>query len=135
MNYVPGREQNTRANPSLSAKCWVMVFTCLLSKAVNLQVVEGHSAPMLAQVLSCMRCFVGTPAKLLINQVLREAEVTIVDLETNMRVRATMDFQLCPVSGHNTHGQVEARIKHVQLALEKVGFYKECPHVTGLQTA
>ena len=76
-------------------------------------------APMLAQGLSCMRCRVGT----------------IVDLETNMRVRATMDFQLCPVSGHNTHGQVEARIKHVQLALEKVGFYKECLHATGLQTA
>ena len=96
---------------------------------------------MLLQGLSCMRCGVGTPARLLINQdsalmkVLREAEVTIVDLETNMRVRATMDFQLCPVSGHKTHGQVEARIKHVQLALEKVGFYKECLHATGLQTA
>ena len=96
---------------------------------------------MLLQGLLCMRCRVGTPARLLINQdsalmkVLREAEVTIVDLETNMRVRATMDFQLCPVSGHKTHGQVEVRIKHVQLALEKVGLYKECLHATGLQTA
>ena len=24
--FVPGKEQNTRANPALSAKCWVMVF-------------------------------------------------------------------------------------------------------------
>ena len=79
---VPGREQNTRANPSLSAKYWVMV---------------------LAQGLSRMSCEVGTPARLLIDQdsafmkVLKDAEVTNVDLETHMRVRATMDFQLCPV--------------------------------------
>ena len=74
---VLGREQNTRANPSLSAKYWVMV---------------------LAQGLSRMSCEVGTPARLLIDQdsafmkVLKDAEVTNVDLETHMRVRATMDF-------------------------------------------
>ena len=48
---------------------------------------------------------VGTPARLLIDQdsafmkVLNEAEVTILDIETHMRIRATMDSQLCPVSG------------------------------------
>jgi hypothetical protein len=46
--FVPGREQNTRATSTLTAKCWVMVFSCLLSKAINLQVEEGHSAVMLA---------------------------------------------------------------------------------------
>jgi hypothetical protein len=141
LTYVPGREQSTRNNPALAANCWVMVFTCLLSKAINLQVVEGHSAPLLAQGLSRMSCEVGTPARLLIDQdsafmkVLQEAEVTLLDIETHMRVRTTMDFQLCPVSGHNFHGQVEARIKTVQDTLEKVGFYKERVHATGLQTA
>ena len=141
LTYVPGREQNTRNDPSSSTRCWVMVFTCLLSKAINLQVVEGHSAPLLAQGLSRMSCEVGTPARLLIDQdsvfmtVLNEAEVTLPDIETHMRLRATMDFQLCPVSGHNFHGQVEARIKTVQDALEKIGLYNERIHATGLQTA
>ena len=121
--YVPGREQSTRHKPALAAKCWAMAFTCLLSKATNIQAVEGHSTPLLAQGLSRMSCEEGTPAGLL------------PDIETHTRVRTTMDLQLCPVSGHNLHGQMEARIKTAQDTLEKVGFYKERVHATGLQTA
>ena len=117
-----------------------MVFSCMLSKAINLQVVEGHSAVMLAQGLSRMGCEVGLPARLLIDQdssfmkVLLKGQVDLVDLETQMRKRATMDFQLCPVAGHNHHGQVEARIRTVQDAMDKMGIYQERLHATGLQT-
>ena len=52
--------------------------------------------------------------------VLRKGEVSIIDLETQMRSRATMDFQLCLVQGYNQHGLVEARIKVVQTAMEKM---------------
>jgi hypothetical protein len=41
---------------------------------------------------------------------------------------------LCPVAGHNHHGQVEARIKTVQDAMDKMGIYQERLHATGLQT-
>ena len=40
--FVPNREVNTRNSPALSAKTWAMVFVCMLSKAINIQVVEGH---------------------------------------------------------------------------------------------
>ena len=95
---------------------------------------------MLAQGLSRMGCEVGLPARLLIDQdsafmkVLIEGQVELLDLETQMRKRATMDFQLCPVAGHNHHGQVEACIKTVQNAMEKLGFYQDRLHATGLQT-
>jgi hypothetical protein len=83
LTYVPKRDQSTRNNTALAIRYWVMVFTCLLSEAINLQVVGGRSPPLLAQGLPRMSC----------------------------EVKTTMDFQLRPVSGHNFHGQVEARIK------------------------
>ena len=50
--FVPNREVKTRNSPALSAKTWAMVFVCMLSKAINIQVVEGHAAVLLAQGLS-----------------------------------------------------------------------------------
>jgi hypothetical protein len=138
--YVPGRERNTRAHPALPAKCWAMVFCCVLTKAVNIQVVEGHSANCLADGLTRLSCETGTPARLLIDrdsafmQVLREGEIEIVDLETQMRSRTQVDFQLCPVSGHNQHGLVESKINVIQTGLRKIGVEKERLHATGLQT-
>ena len=67
-------------------------------------------------------------------RMLRDGEVSIIDLETQMRSRATMDFQLCPVQGHNQHGLVEARIKVIQTAMEKMDLGNQRLHATGLQT-
>ena len=66
--FVPNREVNTRNSPALSANTWAMVFVCMLSKAINIQVVEGHTAVLLAQGLSRLGCEVGLPARLLIDQ-------------------------------------------------------------------
>ena len=138
--YVPGREANTRSNPALASKTWGMVFICMLSKAINIQVVEGHTAVLLAQGLSRLGCEVGLPARLLIDQdssfmkVLKMGEVSIIDLETQMRARVTMEFQVCPVQGHNQHGLVESRIRVVQDTMEKMDLGNQRLHATGLQT-
>ena len=113
---------------------------CCLSKAVNIQVVEDHSAPLMADGLTRMSCEVGLPARMLIGQdsafmkILRGGEITIVDLETQMRTRATMDFQLCPVAGHNGHGFVESKIRVIQDAMKKLEVGTQHLHATGLQT-
>jgi hypothetical protein len=71
-------------------------------------------------------CKTGVPARMLIYQdsafmlVLREGEVTIVDLETQMRSKTQVDFQLCPVSSHNQHGLVESKINVIQQGLKKI---------------
>ena len=68
VTYVPGRERNTRAHRDLTSKCWAMVFVCNLSKAVHIQVVEGHDAHHLADGLTRLCCEVGAPARLLIDR-------------------------------------------------------------------
>ena len=139
-SYVPGREANTRNNPALPHKVWAMVFVCMLSKAVNIQIVEGHSAPLLADGLTRLCCETGVPARMLIDQdsafmqLLRDGEVTIVDLETQIRTKTQIDFQLCPVSGHNFHGLVESKINVIQQGLKKIEAGSLRVHATGLQT-
>ena len=100
VTYVPGRERNTRAHRDLTSKCWAMVFVCNLSKAVNIQVVEGHDAHHLADGLTRLCCEVGAPARLLIDRdsafmkVLQEGHINILDVENHMRKKTTMAFQL-----------------------------------------
>ena len=51
----PGREKTTRANPSLPHKVRAMVLVCMLSRAVNIQVVEGYPAWVTASQDSDLR--------------------------------------------------------------------------------
>ena len=85
-----------------------MVFVCSLSKACNIQVVEGHDTDHLADGLTRLCC----EARLLIDRdsafmkILNEGHIDILDVESNMRNRTQMSFQLCPVDGHNFQGLV-----------------------------
>ena len=118
--YVPGRERTTRNSRDMSCKAWVMVFICNMNKDCNLQVVEGHSAEQLADGLTRLTCEVGVPAKLLIDQdsalinCLREGDIGLLNFEPSMRSRTQIQFELCPVQGHNMHGLVGSKIKFVQ---------------------
>ena len=124
----------------MTSKCWAMVFVCNLSKAVNIQVVEGHDAPQLADGLTRLCCEVGAPARLLIDRdsafmkVLLDGQIDILDVETHMHKKTTMQFQLCPVSGHNFHGLVESTINSIQTAFRRMNLSNYRLHATGLQT-
>ena len=138
--FVPGREKNTRNSPALTAKIWIQVTVCVITKNVNLQVVEGHDARSLGEGITRLICEVGTPARLCIDQdsalmkTLRDGECQLIDLETQVRRKSQMDFTVCPVSGHNSHGLVEAKIRVAQTGFEKSGANQWRMHATGAQT-
>ena len=117
-----------------------MIFVCNLSNATNIQVVEGHDADHLANGLTRLCCEVGEPARLLIDRdsafmkVLKEGHINILDVESNMRNRTQMSFQLCPVDGHNFHGLVESTIHSIQTAFKRMQLAQHRLHATGLQT-
>ena len=100
---------------------------------------EGHSAPLLADGLTRLCCETGVPARILIDQdsafmqLLWEGEVTIIDLETQIRKKTQIDVHLCPVSGHNMHGLVESKINVIQQGLRKIDAGSLRVHATGLQ--
>ena len=138
--YVPGHTMKTRHRNILEAKCYVLVFCCPVTKAVNLQVIEAKSADAVLDGVNRLGCEVGFPKIILIDQdtgimkALKEAQVNLFDLEAVLYKTRSVQFKTCPVSGHNYHGLVERKIRSVSECLDQSGFSKLKYHATGLQT-
>ena len=69
-----------------------------------------------------------------VKKALRELEVDIRDLKFQLHREKGIVFDICPVSGHNQHGQVERVVRSVQESLHDCGVTKLRLHATGLQT-
>ena len=138
--FVPGREKNTRNTAALTAKVYAMVFVCCVSKLVNIQIVETKDAQGMCDGLTRLMCEQGAPAHLLVDQdtallkILKDGEVDLMNLEMMIKRKTKIQFSVCPVSGHNYHGLVEAKIKTAQAGLEKSGASNTRLHATGMQT-
>ena len=138
--YVPGHSMQTRNRSAIDVKCYVLVFICPTTKAVNLQVIETKAADGIIDGVNRLGCEVGIPSYLLVDQessiikVLNEAEVNLKDLQLVLHKERGIKFKTCPVSGHNFHGAVERKIRTVQECLEKCDIANMRLHATGLQT-
>ena len=138
--YVPGREKNTRSSKSLNAKVHCLVFVCVVTKLVNIQVVESKSVEGICDGITRLACEQGMPANLLVDQEtslmksLREGELTLQNLQHEITTKAKVNFNVCPVTGHNAHGLVESKIKTAQRGLEASGAGNVRLHATGVQT-
>ena len=138
--FVPGREKNTRNSAALSAKVYALVFVCLVTKLVNIQIIESKDVSGICDGLTRLTCEVGAPAKLLIDQessimkALREGSLELIDLESFARNKVRITFSVCPVTGHNAHGLVEAKIRLAQQGFEKSGAGNLRLHATGVQS-
>ena len=58
--FVPGREKNTRSSQALPNKAWILVSVCVLTKLVNMQVVETHCTKLIGDGITRLICEVGT---------------------------------------------------------------------------
>ena len=85
IHYVPGIERNTRMRPALECKCYVFVMVCMVTKLINMQVVESKDVGGICCALTRLGCEVGMPKLCLIDQdsgvmaTMREAEVEMLD--------------------------------------------------------
>ena len=138
--YVPGYERETRGRKALATEVHVMVFACPSTRLVNLQVIEGKSTGCILDGITRLSCEIGIPKYLLIDdddgikKALRELEVDIRDLKHQLHREKGIVFEVCPVSGHNQHGQVERVIRSIQESLNDCGVQKLRLHATSLQT-
>eukprot|EP00794_Sanderia_malayensis_P019735 gene19735-biopygen14570 len=86
---------------------------------------EDYSTPSFIQAFVRFACQFGYPSKLLIDeggQLTKGCQTMKFDF-TNIQQQLHKDmhveFQTCPVGGHNMHGRVERKIKSVRSSLEK----------------
>ena len=65
---------------------------------------------------------------------MREAEVTMVNLQLQIYEEKGIKFEVCSVGGHNEHGLVERVIRSLQESMEECGLRNRKLTATGLQT-
>ena len=138
--YVPGKERETRRNPVMTYKAWVLVLVCPVTKLANIQVCEKSDASGILDGLTRMFCEAGVPKVLLCDdgsavvKALREAEIDIRNLEQKLITEYGASFKIVPVSGHNMNGLVERAIRTIQDSLEESGLKSYKLNAVGLQT-
>ena len=138
--YVPGHSMLSRNKQAVDVKCYVLVFVCLVTKLVNMQVIETKKTDGVIDGINRLGCEVGIPSFVLVDQdssiikALNEAEVNLKDLQHVLYKEKGIKFKTCPVSGHNMHGAVERKIRSVQECLERADVANMRLHATGYQT-
>ena len=117
-----------------------MVFVCPVTRLTNLQVIEKSDNSAMVDGVTRLSCEVGVPKIIMVDEesallkAVKEVEVNLVDTKLKLSTEYGIEFSVCPVSGHNQHGQVERKIRTVQDSLAEAGLYSKRLHATGLQT-
>ena len=109
-----------------TVKIWLIVFCCATTTSVSIKVMEDYSTTAFLQSFIRFSFQVGYPRKLLIDefgQLVKGCEtmkLNINDIASRLHQDMKIDFETCPVGGHNQHGRVERKIREVRISLQKV---------------
>ena len=86
---------------------------------------EDYSTTAFIQTFTRFSCDVGYPKKLLPDegsQLIKgctSVKLDIRDIKSRSSQTVKIDFETCPVGGHNMHGKVERKIQEVKKSIEK----------------
>merc|ERR1711867_341391 len=117
-----------------------MVSVCLVTIAVNLQVIEGKSADAIINGVNRLGCKVGMPSLILIDQdsgimkAFNEVEVNMKNIDLVLFKENKIRLKTCSVSEHNLEGLAKQKIRSVFESREVAGILKMRSQTTGFQT-
>ena len=106
-------------------KIWLIVFCCATTSATKIKVMEDYSTTAFIQSFTRFACDVGYPKRVLADgggQLIKGCESMLLsfeDLKSRLHKDVKVDLDVCPVGGHNMHGKVERRIRHIRESLTK----------------
>ena len=112
-------------NKRTTIKIWLVVFCCATTMIINIKVMEDYSTTAFIQAFTWFSCEVGYPKKLLPDegsQLIKgytSMKLDICDIKSKLCQNIKIDFETCPVGGHNMHGKVECKIQKVKKLIEK----------------
>ena len=137
--YCPGYERVTRGGEK-TYKVWMMVFCCMATGTINVQVVETQDTDGLmtgfnrffAEETVPKFMFPDKGSSLL--KSLQEMEGAAIDMEFRLSEQRGIAFKACLPQGHSAHGRVERVIRSLQESLEAAEVPKERLTATGWQT-
>ena len=117
-------EHNHRA----AVRVYGCVFKCPATGAIGIHAMPSYNTESFLAAYTRFAAVRGHPAKLFIDkgtQLLKacqKMEINITDLANNLatKYKVGVEYQTCPVQGHNQHGVVERAIKTIKELLAKV---------------
>ena len=108
-----------------TVKIWLVIFCCSTTSSTNIKVMEDYSTTSFIQAFTRFSCDVGYPSILLCDEgsqlvkACQEMNLNFRDIQHKLHKEVNVQFEVCPVGGHNEHGKVERRIKEVKISIEK----------------
>ena len=109
-------------------KCYGVVFKDPSTSAVAIYMMQNYSTSAFLQAYTRFSSRYGHPAKMFIDagsqliKACKTAEFVIVDIarELSTKYQVGIEYQTCPVGGHNAHGAVERSIREIKTLLNRV---------------
>ena len=106
-------------------KVWMVIFCCATTSTTSIKVMEDYSTTAFLQAFTRFSSEVGYPKTLLCDegsQLVKGCEsmtLTFRDLAFRLHEERGVDFDVCPVGGHNMNGRVERKIREIRNSLSK----------------
>ena len=112
-------------NKRATVKIWYVVFCCATTTTINIKCMEDYSTSAFLQAFTRFSCEVGYPRRLLADegsQLVKGCETVqfdFQDIQRRLFKDSNVEFDTCPVGGHNMNGLVERKIREVKKSIEK----------------
>ena len=112
-------------NKRTTLKVWLVVYCCCSTSAVVINIMDDYSTSSFIQSFMRLACQVGFPKKLFCDegsQLIKGCQsmkLNFSDIKYQLHKQKSVEFQVCPVGGHNMNGRVERKIKDINASLEK----------------
>uniref|UniRef100_A0A7M5XN02 Integrase catalytic domain-containing protein n=1 Tax=Clytia hemisphaerica TaxID=252671 RepID=A0A7M5XN02_9CNID len=115
----------TNHNKRKTIKIWLVVFVCSTTSTTSIKVMDDYSSPAFFQAFTRFACDTGYPKSIFVDrgsQILKTYNNTTInfhDTKYKLHYHVDVEFELCPVDGHNYNGKVERRIREIKRSLTK----------------
>ena len=116
----------TPHNKRVTVKIWHVIFCCTTTSTISMKVMEDYCTASFIQAFIRFSCEVGYPKILLIDEGsqlvkgCQDMRLNFRDTQHQLHKNQRIEFEVCPVGGHNMHGKVERKIKSVQESIDKM---------------
>ena len=110
-------------------KIWLLVFCCATTSTTSIKVMDDYSTQSFIMGFTRFSCEVGYPKILLCDggsQLIRgcqDMRLSYTDIRHQLHKQHQINFEVCPVGGHNEHGKVERKIREITTSVDLL--YKE----------
>ena len=112
-------------NKRSTIKIYFVVICCATTSSINIKVMEDYTTTAFINAFTRFSCEVGYPKTLLVDegsQLIKGCETMKLkfwDIKFRLHEDVSVDFEVCPVGGHNFNGKVERKIREVKKSINK----------------